>query len=570
MFILKTRILRGRNTIGFEVENSNTGVINFYTYGEVYDMALLKRIQNVEVAGKSLKGLNRFNLSKLPKRQYDSYSRFPSNVLVGDDLSKIISIAKGFKHRFIFNDLYKFLSTPYTSPKICILYGVRRTGKSVMMAQAIEKLLNAGVSKNVVAYVDVKATGTVAELYTWLDTFLRNGIKYVFLDEISLLSGFIQTSAVLADVYAMRGIKLVIAGTDSLSLEMAGKSSLYDRYVAISTTSIRYKEYSYLTGDTDILNYLKSGGVLPADLFYTGNKVSGYIKTSITDNIKNSVEKANNYREHALIVELINKGLLNKVVEEAVGNYSIDSMADTISTIYRNGSLGSAMQLVGSYFNIDELLPEEDIVDNIRYSLRILMRTNDKFVDKYMEDVLYLLEKMEVLRKTVKVKNYDRKETYLVNQLGICYAQSLEVLRALGNSKEYKQMPREYRRMLSSKILEDLEGHLLENEILLSTLDKYENVDNVKVCQYNSDSREIDMVLRVGNDIHLFEVKRSKNKVKNQCRHLLNGNFIAEIENYFDGDVKSRNVLYMGEDAKMKEGDITIYYRNIEKFLLEF
>ena len=43
-----------------------------------------------------------------------------------------------------------------------------------------------------------------------------NGFRYIFIDEITLMSDFIEGAALFSDVFATCGMKIVLSGTDSL------------------------------------------------------------------------------------------------------------------------------------------------------------------------------------------------------------------------------------------------------------------------------------------------------------------------------------------------------------------
>ena len=56
-----------------------------------------------------------------------------------------------------------------------------------------------------------------------LDVLFKRGYKYVFIDEVTLMEDFIDTAAVLSDIYSQMGMKIVVSGTDSLGFAFADK-----------------------------------------------------------------------------------------------------------------------------------------------------------------------------------------------------------------------------------------------------------------------------------------------------------------------------------------------------------
>ena len=49
----------------------------------------------------------------------------------------------------------------------------------------------------------------------------KQGFRYVFIDEVTLLSDFIEGAALFSDIFASSGMKIVLSGTDSLGFLFA-------------------------------------------------------------------------------------------------------------------------------------------------------------------------------------------------------------------------------------------------------------------------------------------------------------------------------------------------------------
>ena len=106
-----------------------------------------------------------------------------------------------YKKRDCFRLLQQFISRDIDG-KICILYGLRRTGKTTLLFQMISEL-----PVEQTAYIKIKTTDNMSKLTKDLEALNRNGCKYVFIDEITLMEDFINTAAVLSDIF--RAINLV-------------------------------------------------------------------------------------------------------------------------------------------------------------------------------------------------------------------------------------------------------------------------------------------------------------------------------------------------------------------------
>ena len=100
------------------------------------------------------------------------------------------SVAK-YGKRDCFSTLQKFVAGSYDG-KICILYGLRRTGKTTLLFQMLSDL---PIEKT--AYIKVQTTDDMSRLTKDLKVLFELGYRYVFIDEITLLNDFIDTAAVL-------------------------------------------------------------------------------------------------------------------------------------------------------------------------------------------------------------------------------------------------------------------------------------------------------------------------------------------------------------------------------------
>lgn len=64
---------------------------------------------------------------------------FKTSVVTGQALISLVNNVKSFKTRDCFSQLMHYLKAP-CDDKVCIVYGLRRTGKTTMLKQAIAEL----------------------------------------------------------------------------------------------------------------------------------------------------------------------------------------------------------------------------------------------------------------------------------------------------------------------------------------------------------------------------------------------------------------------------------------------
>lgn len=222
---------------------------------------------------------------------------YETNVLSGESLLTACRQVQSYKKRDCFEQLEKYLyGNSYG--RVCVVYGLRRTGKTTMLFQAMADL---PIEQTV--YIKAHVTDTMAMLNRDLKKLSVRGYKYIFLDEVTLLEDFIDSAALFSDIYAMQGMKIVMSGTDSLGFWFAEHEELYDRVITIHTTFIPFREHSRLLDIHDIDEYIRYGGTLRAgevdfddpDLniedasFRDDESTRRYIDTAICKNIQHSL-----------------------------------------------------------------------------------------------------------------------------------------------------------------------------------------------------------------------------------------------------------------------------------------
>ena len=145
---------------------------------------------------------------------------FHTNVVTGAGLQDLVRGVAKYQKRDCFALLQRFVTTPIDG-KIGTLYGLRRTGKTTLLFQMISEL---PVEKT--AYIKIKTSDNMSMLTKDLRVLHNKGCKYVFIDEVTLMDDFIGTSALLSDLFATMGMKIVVSGTDSLGFAMANRDEL--------------------------------------------------------------------------------------------------------------------------------------------------------------------------------------------------------------------------------------------------------------------------------------------------------------------------------------------------------
>ena len=148
-----------------------------------------------------------------PKAMHEDKTEYVTIVRRGAELRAFMKPALNYRRRECYARLRDYVLGPQQD-KVFVIYGLRRTGKTTMIRQILadmdEKMLDQ------TAFIQITAKNTLADVNKDLRALEKNGCRYVFLDEVTLMEDFIDGAAVFSDVFAASGMKIVLSGTDSL------------------------------------------------------------------------------------------------------------------------------------------------------------------------------------------------------------------------------------------------------------------------------------------------------------------------------------------------------------------
>ncbi len=230
------------------------------------------------------------------------------------------------------------------SDRVCLVFGLRRTGKTTMLRQAIARMNKEDLSRT--TYIKARRSDTMAMMNRDLKKLFDAGFRYVFIDEVTLMRDFIDSAALFSDVFAAMGMKIGLSGTDSLGFWLAMDQELYDRAKPIHTTFIPYREYSRLLGIDSIDEYIRYGGTLRAgELAFDDEDVNAqdasfrddestrrYIDTAICKNIQHSLacyEAGGHFRHlYALYEAGELTSAINRIIEDMNHRFLLSVLTD--------------------------------------------------------------------------------------------------------------------------------------------------------------------------------------------------------------------------------------------------
>ena len=152
------------------------------------------------------------------------------------------------QRRLVFDEAMRILQHE-SLRRFVLLSGMRRVGKTTLLYQMIEALLDAGVSAKNILYVTfdnpmfkVVSMGEVLETYAEL--FAATGEKYVFFDEVQYAQDWERWLKVLYD--SRDDLRLVATGSASPLLEKGSEESGAGRWSVLKVQSLSFYEYCRL------------------------------------------------------------------------------------------------------------------------------------------------------------------------------------------------------------------------------------------------------------------------------------------------------------------------------------
>lgn len=516
-----------------------------------------------------------------PHQVISQYTDYETNVMTGEALLSGCRQVRRFERRDCFEQLEKYLyGNSYG--RVCVIYGLRRTGKTTMLFQAMSNL-----PIEQTAYVKAQVTDTMSMLNRDLKKLAARGYKYIFLDEITLLEDFIDSAALFSDIYAMQGIKIVLSGTDSLGFWFAEHEELYDRAYTIHTTFIPFREHARLLGIHDIDEYIRYGGTLRAGevdfddpelnvedaSFRDDESTRRYIDTAICKNIQHSLSCCEGGGHFRHLLDLYEAGELTNAINRIIESMNKSFLTSIVERRFRSSDLGNTRNNLRKETDPDkksdalESIDEYEVLGRMKAILDIKEKDEltVKITPAHMTEIKEYLRALDLIvdcpMRTISAE--DPVEYVLFTQPGMRYCQAQALIHALTKDPSFRTFSEREIKIVTERLLNDVKGRMMEDIILLEcakVADKHQ-----KVFKLMFDRGEFDMVVYDSdlNACAIYEIKHSDKVVEQQYRHLCDEEMCRQTERIF-GEIAAKTVLYRGES----HDDISdIHYQNAAEFL---
>ena len=514
---------------------------------------------------------------------YPQLPTYKTNIVYGTDLERLITGVKSFKKRECYRLLDRYL-TGEMYGRVCVLYGLRRTGKTTLLFQAINDLSEEDRTHAV--YIKARTTDTMSDLSEDIRELSRHGYRFVFLDEVTLLDDFIDSASLFSDIFAMQGMKIILSGTDSLGFWFTLTQELYDRAYIIHTTFIPFREYSYLLGIESIDEYIRYGGTLRAGelafddddalaadaAFRDDETTRRYIDTAICENIQHSLLccKRGNYMRH--LWSLYEAGELTSAINRIIESMNHKFLLSTLIKPFKSHDLGSATQLLekepdeAKRTHILSRIDRQVITKKLMELLQIRNQEDARIgiTDAHIAEIKEYLKALDLVVDCPRRSMIAEPDEYvLFTQPGMRYCQAQALVHVLINDPEFKSFNQDERDLACDKILEDVRGRMMEDIVLLETVRSLPKKRSA--FKLTLERSEFDMVIYTSGDntCEAFEVKHSSEIVPHQYHILEDDEQCQAVEQQY-GKMTRKCVIYRGESCTLENG---IEYLNVEEYL---
>lgn len=218
---------------------------------------------------------------------------------------------------------------------IKVITGVRRCGKSSLMATIMQELIEQGISEENIIFLDLDSKAyrkikTDDDLEKLIDSrSITKGTKYLFVDEIQNVSSFEE----IINAYRTTGeYSIFITGSNSYLLSGELVTKLTGRYVEFEMFTLSFEEYLEMkefygkSVDTNLSvemnNYLLEGGFPKALQFDDMTDKRTYVQSVINEIFEKDIKKR---------IKLRNAEVFEKIRDYMINNFGATTSISNIS-----------------------------------------------------------------------------------------------------------------------------------------------------------------------------------------------------------------------------------------------
>ncbi|MCL2756906.1 MAG: ATP-binding protein [Coriobacteriia bacterium] len=215
---------------------------------------------------------------------------------------------------------------------IKVISGVRRCGKSTLLESFMEYLLNAGVSKAQVVYInfediEFEDIRDYRKLYDYVTERLSlTQMNYVFLDEIQHVEGFMKA---IDSLYIKKNVDLYITGSNAQLLSGEFATLMTGRFIEVKMLPLSFAEYCEAKGVSTGFS-----SALLQELYRTYLENSSFPYTLQIDEVKKDVLEYLRALYNSILLKdiIFRKRINDALMLESVARFLFNNVGKTLSS----------------------------------------------------------------------------------------------------------------------------------------------------------------------------------------------------------------------------------------------
>lgn len=567
---------------------------------------------NEELSGNAYSEISRTNLQLDILLNSLGIAELDVDLIFGKSkLFKYIEPVTHLNKRFCFDTIKEFLDSEIGSTRnILALFGLRRTGKTVMIQQAVKHLIGNGVSSEKIACLtlkdnkidEIKLRDYISVLYDVFD------IDYLFIDELTYAVGGLSFLSSLSDFYTTK--KTILSGTNSLGFVLLLRHTLFYRAIRVNTTYISYKEFSDLYPSAKLLDYIKAGGILGVDKNYLKShaNIDSYIDASneylLSSVVRNLFSGLENFDDLSFDYRLLSDMYFedSERMKSLVNNWLQHYGSDLVLKIVRGVPLGSSevsTTIVNLHSSVADWSSFKDELRTLYLKRLKVIDDTYNFTNDELSEVKDFLSKIECYKKcdmtfyrgSNEEKVSSRKLVFLIPVI-LRYSLLSLIMSIVDDN--YSKLAVKYNVTIDivefkKRLLTTAIGQLFEDVIYLEFMQH-----GIDFGFYRDSNKEVDLVYKSAEGYHLYEIKLTNRIYLSDLKWLLCRDVIDKfqpvelcvlsnipedkeihcteydvIKSVADKYTNRKPPAWVSERLKTADKDTvyTVYYRNASEFL---
>ncbi len=403
--------------------------------------------------------------------------------------------SKPFKDSFSRKAYEDEVSSKSDAGEILFVKGVRRSGKSTILLNHIKALINKGVTKEEILFVNLEEPRFASNLSLDLLEDIKKTYRYyinpdkkpyVFLDEIQNIENFEKW---LLKEYELQSSYLFATGSNSKLLSREIGSALSGRYLDVLVFPLSFKEflsfknihvktpYELITKQSTIEKYFEE---------YV--QYGGFPKVVLTEDVELKNAELKNYFDSILLRDIVARYKLdNFQALEQLAIFLLSSISNQVSITKIKNHLGVSFDLANRYF---EYLQNTFVIDALPlfdwsykkqitnpkkiYSIDTGLSKRVSFeVGKKLGDVLENIVFLELKRKYDEIYYFKTAQNYEIDFLVKDKETITHLIQVSYKLKDKKTYKRELRALIKAK--EELQNQK-DIKLFLITTDRSEDI----------------------------------------------------------------------------------------------